>query len=131
MVFCFSHIVVRKNVQSLYIVERSNESAKLVQILLVVRQARNDHVADPDRDGQALQITGESQDIIPRLLSDGQMLLRIYVLNVQHNQVCYGQETFKAGKESWVVRAEGNSGSIKTGMDTATVSLLKKFCHKL
>ena len=50
MVFGFAHIVVGENIQSFYIAESSNEAAELVQIFLIVGQAWDDDMADPDRD---------------------------------------------------------------------------------
>ena len=116
--------MIRQHVQRLQIIQTADKVTQLPQIVVVQRDARHDHVADPDRNALFLEVLGEFQDVPVALLGEFLVFCIVNVLDVQHDQIghCHEPVEFRAA-----FLTEQNAGGVQTGIDTLFLCRLKQF----
>ena len=77
--------MVRQHIQSLYVVKGTDKTSKPVQKILLVGEAGNHHMADPDGDIVFIKIMGKGKDGGEVLPGQCDMSLWINVLDIEHD----------------------------------------------
>ena len=131
LILLLAHIVIWKCVQRSQIVELSDEISQIIELLVIVRKIRNYNVADPHIHILFLEVEREFKYVGIWLFAEIQMMFVLYVLDIQHNEVCNCHETVILFHKLSVVGIEHDTRCIQAGMNIVLFTQLKEFDQEI
>ena len=124
LVFYLAHIVVRKNIKCLYRLKSRNEHAKLVEPVVILSDAGNNNVTNPELLFLIACIFCKSKDIFVALTRKLFVLIVVNMLDVKHYNIGNVHKPVNSGS---IVGIKSDTRSIETGVNAPLLSLFKKF----
>ena len=122
--------MIRQDIYALNVGERIQETAQLLQIFILIRDAWNQDMTNPYRLVYIAEIAGTIEYVLIAMKRQLAMLFIIDMLDIQKDRICNGHQTLEFLKEfsfflKWLRRG------IKTGIDATLMRFLKQFDEKV
>ena len=122
--------MIRQDIYALDVGERIQETAQLLQIFILIRDAWNQDMTNPYRLVYIAEIAGTIEYVLIAMKRQLAMLFIIDMLDIQKNRISNSHQTLEFLKEfsfflKWLRRG------IKTGIDTTLMCFLKQFDEKV
>ena len=122
--------MIRQDIYALYVGERIEEAAKLLQIFILIRDAWNQDMTNPYRLVYLAEIAGTIEYVLIGMKREFTMLFIIDMLDIKKNSIGNGHQTLEFLKH-FPFFPKGLSRGIKTGVDAALMCFLEKFDEKV
>ena len=121
--------MIGQNLDALDIVQCLDEIAGALEVGIYVRDARNEDMADPDRD----LVVGEPpqcfKDVLVAVGRELLVLDRIDVLDIGQHEIGRRHETLEV-RIPGLLRRVGSKRGVEAGIDAALVGLLEELRHE-
>ena len=122
--------MIRQDIYALDVGERIQETAQLLQIFILIRDAWNQDMANPYRLVYIAEIAGTIEYVLIAMKRQLAMLFIIDMLDIKKNGIGNGHQTLEFLKHLPFF-PKGLSRGIKTGVDAALMGFLEKFDEKV
>ena len=122
--------MIRQDIYALDVGERIQETAKLLQIFILIRDAWNQDMTNPYRLVYIAEIAGTIEYVLIAMKRQLAMLFIIDMLDIKKNGIGNGHQTLEFLKHLPFF-PKGLSRGIKTGVDAALMCFLEKFDEKV
>ena len=122
--------MIRQDIYALNVGERIQETAQLLQIFILIRDAWNQDMANPYRLVYIAEISGTIEYVLIAMKRQLAMLFIIDMLDIKKNGIGNGHQTLEFLKH-FPFFPKGLSRGIKTGVDATLMGFLEKFDEKV
>ena len=122
--------MIRQDIYALDVGERIQETAQLLQIFILIRDAWNQDMTNPYRLVYIAEIAGTIEYVLIAMKRQLTMLFIIDMLDIKKNGIGNGHQTLEFLKHLPFF-PKGLSRGIKTGVDAALMGFLEKFDEKV
>ena len=122
--------MIRQDIYALDVGERIEETAQLLQIFILIRDAWNQDMTYPYRLVYIAEISGTIEYVLIAMKRQLAMLFIIDMLDIKKNGIGYGHQTLEFLKHLPFF-PKGLSRGIKTGVDATLMGFLEKFDEKV
>ena len=122
--------MIRQDIYALDVGERIEETAQLLQIFILIRDAWNQDMTNPYRLVYIAEISGTIEYVLIAMKRQLAMLFIIDMLDIKKNGIGNGHQTLEFLKHLPFF-PKGLSRGIKTGIDAALMCFLEKFDEKV
>ena len=122
--------MIRQDIYALDVGERIQETAQLLQIFILIRDAWNQDMTYPYRLVYIAEIAGTIEYVLIAMKRQLAMLFVIDMLDIKKNGIGNGHQTLEFLKHLPFF-PKGLSRGIKTGVDAALMGFLEKFDEKV
>ena len=122
--------MIRQDIYALNVGERIEETAQLLQIFILIRDAWNQDMTNPYRLVYIAEISGTIEYVLIAMKRQLTMLFIIDMLDIKKNGIGNGHQTLEFLKH-FPFFPKGLSRGIKTGVDATLMGFLEKFDEKV
>ena len=122
--------MIRQDIYALDVGERIEETAKLLQIFILIRDAWNQDMTNPYWLAYIAEVAGTIEYVLIAMKRQLAMLFIIDMLDIKKNGIGNGHQTLEFLKHLPFF-PKGLSRGIKTGVDAALMGFLEKFDEKV
>ena len=130
LVLIYTQCMIRQDIYALYVGERIEEAAQLLQIFILIRDAWNQDMTNPYRFVYLAEVAGTIEYVLIGMKREFTMLFIIDMLDIKKNGIGNGHQTLEFLKH-FPFFPKGLSRGIKTGVDAALMGFLEKFDEKV
>ncbi len=122
--------MIRQNFHACDVVQAGNEVAHLFQIVLVVRHAGHQNVANPHFLAVVGEIARHVQNVFVAVAGQFLVQMRVKLLQIQHEQVGQAHQLVKAF-QPFAVALEGLASRVDAGVDAFLLHQAEELRHEI